>query len=1001
MLRCLGAALAFVAALVLLAIAPAVQTWAARLALAHGTGTHGTLGSISAGFGEVDVEDLHLSVEGTLLTLPTLQARLPLTRAVLERKLQVASLVAKGWTLDLSHTSKGADAEAVAVPASAVEPSSSTPAKADPGKEVARVFRAILARWKLPIDGTLDGVDLEGDVIVAGIAGKTPVHVHVVVAGGGIGPDRQGDFTFDADANSEDPVANINGVSAHGRFSVATDTLRWVNRLSIDADVSARSGPQDLSLSAEAVADPGAAGETYTLALRRGDRRPATFHAHYSGATSRLDGTWKVDLGATDLAAFAPEGALPVNSAQGEGQFDADASFDRIHAVGSLRAGISRLGATGGLLERVGNVALDTQFDLARDGDSIKVGRLRVAVDGAKPIAVVTALQPFAFDARSRDLKLSDPSRDWLDVSIRAFPLAWLSGPTARFTVADGDATGELGVRAENGALAVRPKTALTAAGVSLQRDGMTLCRGLDLSVTLVADVGPREWTVQWTPLAVNRAGKRWATIEGNASRSAGADQPVRISGSWTAGGEGLASGKAVPAPAGLGGAAASGEYSANLGTSTEVNGKVSVVGPSADQRASASLHADMDADGEIEFSAPIKVAFGANVSEISAEGTWTGQKSDSRIDMKLASDDVALEHLRWLAVPWAAFSGGVLAPSPSAGPGGVPLAAGTRDPIPFWGNWVGRVAFAFVRLKTEDSVMSHVDGLFDIGHGSIRLVGGQCSLPHDNFARFEGSLAYDGLAGLPYGLNGTMAFHEFDVASFYPAIRPKDDPQLEGRFTLAGTVSGGGVNLDDLLGRTQEKFQLLSTSGIVRFLRTSVAESIPEVSSPVSDTLGSVGSLAGAVFGIKGAPANEGKNPVSKTAEAVLDLTNQVSEIGCDRITVTAARGADGSLELTGIEVTAPDEHLKGSGQISYAKGVPIFERPLSMDLRFGARGQVGELLSKAGLLSPQADDLGYPLVGPSIHFGGTLEQIDEGPWHELLVKAATRKPEAGKKGG
>ena len=69
-LACLVVAFALVAVLVLAAIAPAAQTWFARMELNSRPGTKGSLESLSAGFGEVDVEGLHLETDGAVLTLP-------------------------------------------------------------------------------------------------------------------------------------------------------------------------------------------------------------------------------------------------------------------------------------------------------------------------------------------------------------------------------------------------------------------------------------------------------------------------------------------------------------------------------------------------------------------------------------------------------------------------------------------------------------------------------------------------------------------------------------------------------------------------------------------------------------------------------------------------------------------------------------------------------------------------------------------------------------------
>jgi hypothetical protein len=226
------------------------------------------------------------------------------------------------------------------------------------------------------------------------------------------------------------------------------------------------------------------------------------------------------------------------------------------------------------------------------------------------------------------------------------------------------------------------------------------------------------------------------------------------------------------------------------------------------------------------------------------------------------------------------------------------------------------------------------------------------------------------------------------------------EDPLFEGHFSVATTVTGSGANLSDLAGRTREEFQLTSSAGIIRFLRSDVADSIPEASAPVRDTLGTAASAVGTVFGVKADPLQTGKNKVSTSADAILDFNNQVSEIGFDRAVITAIREPDGTIRLADLEMTAPAEHLSGSGQISFAKGVPLSQRPLSVDLKLGLLGRPAELLSKADLLSADKDSLGYSVLKQGVHFGGTLESIDATQWDDLLVKA-TRRPDAGKKGG
>ena len=136
LLACLVLALVLAAIFLAAAFSPDVQTWIAQKALAGQPGLHASLGSLSAGLARTDVTDLHLEIDGAVLTLPSLQARLPLTTAVWKRKVLVRSLVAKGWTLDLSRSPEpeAARAQAGLAPEGGRGTESSAPAEAVPAQ---------------------------------------------------------------------------------------------------------------------------------------------------------------------------------------------------------------------------------------------------------------------------------------------------------------------------------------------------------------------------------------------------------------------------------------------------------------------------------------------------------------------------------------------------------------------------------------------------------------------------------------------------------------------------------------------------------------------------------------------------------------------------------------------------------------------------------------------------------------------------------------------------
>lgn len=985
LLTCLGLAGALVAVLFLLAMVPDLQTWAAQAALSRQAGFKGTLGSVSAGFGELDLEDLRLESPEGVFTLPSLKAKLPLTMAVWRRNARIRSLVAKGWTLDLRRR-----------PQSSAPPAQSegSPGDTDAGAALAaaEAFGGFLGGWKLPFDASLDGVTLEGDVILPAPPGGTAPRVHVAAKGGGLSGGKEGIFSVDAACGDPDAALSWNSFAAHCNVSVRMDTPRSVDHVSVTADIPAGSGSgrENVTLSAGVTAAGAGAEEACSIALTRGARRLVSVAARIPRAAPRISGVWMFELRDADLAAFAYFHDLPVLSASGSGTFDADSTLSDVHVLGRASLSASGLGVVSPPLERLGSVRVDADFDMGHGGQTFRFGHLGLAIAGKRPVATIRSLQAFEVDGGTSELKVAKPGDDWIDVTLLGLPLAWVSGVTGGYSIAGSDAVGDLAVRADRGAFTLRAKTPITVGGASLQGAAGPIARGLDLSLSPSADYAKGTWHVQLAPLAADGAGRRVMSLDAVVSRAPGAAQAVLVEGKWSADLGAIEAGGFAPALGLVGGRSASGDFTCSLGSASQVKAKFAAVGRDPARNVAASISADIDSYGRVDFLAPVKLATKQGLCELSAEGTWEGETPASGGTVNLNGGRVALEQLRMLARPVAA-AGVLLSPaSPGAQAGAVPA----------WGAWAGRVAFAFDGLRIGEQEFSDIGGTLDVDPGAVRLEGGRCGVEHRNLTKVEGTVTFDAGAASPYTLKATTAAaSDVDAATLFPARAPGQDPLIEGKFAVSGAISGSGGDLDELAARAQAWFHITSTTGIIRFLQTSVAESIPEASTPVSDALDSVGSSVGAFFGHKDS-VNSGRNPVSANAEAVLSLTNEVSEIGCDQITVDAVREPGGTIRLEGLEITAKEEHIRGSGAVSFVKGTPLFQEPLSLDLVFGARGRVADLLSKAGLLSSKKDDLGYSELNQPIRLGGSLGHIDTGLWHDLLAKAATEKPEAKKKG-
>jgi hypothetical protein len=945
--------------LVLVAIAPAVQTWAAQRELAGRPDMTGSLGSLSVGFGEVNIEDLHIESRGLVLTLPKLQAKLPITPAVVYRKASVQSLVASGWTLDLSRVRGANDAEAP--------------------RDAVLILGSLLRPWNLPCDLALDDVSLEGDVILAGTA-STPKRVHLTITGGGMGVGREG--TFAVESSGEMAGAAGGTVDIHGNLAVAMDTPRTFRRMRLSGGISGLGSVSlgALSLAATAEIPSGGGEETLKVDVMRGPRQLVTFSTHLPKQRGRLAGTWGLNLGDADVAPFAPDVILPSIAAQGTGTFDADTGFASVHVAGELSGVVGRLGAISQPLERLGNVGLSSRFDVIHAGHSLHVASLALKVAGVRPLAAVATLQPFELDEKTAALGLSDPHGGWLGVSVVGLPFAWLPALGNGVTLVGGDVTGDLVVRFENGIYTASPKGPASAMGVSVLKDGKAIAQGLDLTAPIAASIGAAGWQLRFSPLIVRTSGRTVGRIEAKASLAPGPDQPVEVSGTWTGDLGTMALFPAMPALKGFGTGQASGDFAASITDTTDLQGKLRLVGNDPGDSISTNYHVDFEGGTGVTFALPLKVTTGKITSEFSAEGSWEEAASGDQVDLKLTGPRAALEHLQLLAAPLEIAGDGKVAPT-----------AGERDAVPFWGDWTGKVTVALDRLRVGDTDLFEVGGVLNVDKNAVHLVAGHGGPEGHELTNVVGSLAFDPVAPEPYTLEATSTGFEIEMAPLFKIPHSDEEPVLDGRFSIEPSLAGDGINLADLASRSREVFRITSTVGIVRLLRADVAASLKEGSAPVKDTLGTMGSAMSGVFGVDKSPDFAAKNKLGKTTEAVLDLTNQLAEIGCDQITVVAKRGPDGAIELASIDAEAPDEYIRGKGTLSYAKGVSLMKRPLDLVLEVGVRGRVAELAATAGLAAPARDKKSFTVLNQPVHFGGTPAHIDDSEWQQRLVKAAT----------
>ena len=994
---------AIVAAFLLAAaISPTVQTWIAEYEL----GDQGSVDLVRARFGHAEIDNLKLTFPHAVLTVPLLEADLPVTTAVRERQLQLKRLVVKDWTLDFTKHAAPGDATAPDAPAANAPPPPSAPADAAAAPvtaahhavALARValgtFLGTLGRIHLPCDLAVDNVDLDGIVIVPVAEDGTAAHVHVKITGGGLAAGHEATFALDGTSDILETNFAVTTFAVKGQLFATMDTPRTLGRLATKAAVSASGGVfgGGTAVTADLSAARSGTTETYKVDLTTGDERHLVnvTTAFTDGATS-LAGTWETNLQDADVAQYFSGKTLPAFAVAGKGTFDADTALTHVSFTGRLRGTASGIDALAPSFTRAGPIAFDASFEADQTGRMLHLARLEVAATSGRSAASARLLQPTTMDVTSGAPAPATPANDWVEFTGRAIPADWLPALPGGYALSGGEMAGDVIVRQDQGTLAVRAVTPATAQNVNLTRDGRVVARRLDLTVTASGDNGPNGWHFQASPLKLASAGRPLAELGLTAAQPA-ADAPVEFQGAWTAEIGSPEFKAAFPGLTVAGGRSVSGDVTGKIGDTIELDGKLKVAGRDARHTLAANVHATVDDSGRVEFTAPVKMAFGGDASDLSIQGTLIRATDAPALYLKLTGKSADVAHLRLLGGAAAALEG-VRLPA-AAGPG----AADARDASPFWGEWTGRVLLTVDELRAGSLTFTKVDAGCTIDAHALKIDGGHAKLGSHQIADLAGGLQYDGAAGVPYQLKVTFATDPIEIGPYFPGPVAGGDPMVEGRFDVAASLQGSGLNAADLRRQTRATVKLSSTAGIVRVFKTDVDEALPrEKESAAGDAAGRVGYAVGKFFGAQDA-IGTGRRKVTPATQAALDVINNMSEIGIDQMTVPAVLGADRTVRFEDLAMTAGDLHVTGTGEVAWAPGEPPRARPLKVDLQVGARGRMAKLLATAGLLSDRQDAAGFTLLAGPLEFGGTTAHIDNRAWHELLVKSAERGAEAPK---
>lgn len=988
-LWCVAVVAALLVLVLVLAFNASVQTWAARRALSGQHGLKSELGRVSAGMKRTELTNIAISKPGFDLKLPSLVIDMPLMPAA-SKKVAVKRLVARGWTIDLS-VPQGAQQKSPATSPSTQAPAQPASAEAKPF-----AFEGGLKLLNLPVDFSLEEIDVAGDVTFATQPGRPRAHASVVFSGGKLGVGSEGVFKYTSKITLPDPDAPVREMTIDSLITVRMATPRTLQKVSIVTDVRALGPkfPNGASLHAEIVLNSTAAGESYLVIaqtpLADAWKNLFSLEASYPAGATTLSGKWKIDVANTDLAPFTLGLLLPVFGVVGEGYFEADRTFAMIHAAGRVDNTLEQLSVFRPELAAIGKVRTQIDFDLSKNGDLLRVERLSAAVSGAKPIVSVQALQKFDYDVGARALKVADPAAELLRLTLHGLPLAWVQPYLKDIVLTGDDVRGEFFASARNGGFAIRPSAPITLNNLNLSRAGKPLVHALDVAVKLAADSTQQGWQADFSEITLRSGSATLLNASLKAGQPAGATQLISAAGNLEAN---LPAILAQPAAASYAALLSQGtlkaDFSAKVGATQQVSATLVVtdlVSPKVEKlpQLQAGLRLDLQPGGRIEARIPLVLDAAGRKSDVElAAHIKTSPAVD--IEADVVSNAIYVQDLQSLQALAASLDAEPKQAS-TAKPNGkpakaepAPAASTAPDKLPFWNGCTGQLNLALKEVVYSPDLKTSVAGLLKIEASAIKLESIKANLVPGGEATLNGSMTFDAAAPEPYAFEGEAKVNSFDPAPFFRVANPQKEPTVEGKFDIESHISGVAPNAALLTKKLKADLNLTSRTGVFRGL--ALPKAFSDRFQGKSGNL--LSSVTGAVVALTGGQKN------GATAAAAVEIATLLISIPYDQLNVRATHEANASrTTLDDFTLISPTMRLTGSGSILQQEGVPLLKQPFTAQLELGSRGYVADAFGKQGMLQAGADSLGYmPLFAP-IRLDGTLSEVGNEALMNLLVQ-------------
>ena len=313
------------------------------------------------------------------------------------------------------------------------------------------------------------------------------------------------------------------------------------------------------------------------------------------------------------------------------------------------------------------------------------------------------------------------------------------------------------------------------------------------------------------------------------------------------------------------------------------------------------------------------------------------------------------------------------IASAPTSSALAAPRAVEPKTPRPPWADLNGEVSIKLEELAFQSGqVITELKAQVKISEALLSVKDITATLKSGGLVG-DANVAYDPIQNPAYQVASSFVFKNIDPSLFSKRNYSKFPVQglFDGQFKFAGS----GHSLEEAVEDSEGDLTITGRNGVLTAF---------ELDS--RSQLGLIGA------GILGQSLN--RPGITAMAQAV----PYFKDIKFKSFTLELVRGKKKQVRIPELNLMGDNLNISGQGVIAAGNLDELFEQPLDLTLRFGAKGRLIDYLETLQLLGTKTSEDGFRSWNQDINIGGSLGDPDTSALKKLLNNAARRaldKPE------